>query len=96
VIRYSRGSRTNGIKAGDYALVQTAEVENHPLRVATRNGRVTEYDPRRPKGMQVFREEPRAFAQGERIQIRLPDRKLRIANGQIRHWIRSPATPRSR
>ena len=83
VIRHSRGSRTIGIKAGDYVVVQTAEVENHRLRVATRDGRAAEYDPRRLKGLQVFREEPRAFAQGERIQIRLPDRKLGIANGQF-------------
>jgi len=38
--------RTNGIKAGDYAVVQGADFENHRLRVATRDGRAAEYDAR--------------------------------------------------
>jgi ATP-dependent exoDNAse (exonuclease V) alpha subunit len=33
--------------------------------------------------VQVFREELRAFAEGERIQFRLPHRQLGIANGQF-------------
>jgi conjugative relaxase-like TrwC/TraI family protein len=83
VIRYSRGSRTNGFKPGEYGVVQTGDVENNRLRVVTRDARVAEYDPRRLKGVRVFREEPRSFTQGERVQIRLPDRNLGIANGQF-------------
>jgi ATP-dependent exoDNAse (exonuclease V) alpha subunit len=79
VIRYSRGSRAHGLKAGDHTVVQSADT-NH-LRVTTRDGRTADYDPRRLKGVQVFREEMRAFAQGERIQFRLPHRQLGIANG---------------
>jgi ATP-dependent exoDNAse (exonuclease V) alpha subunit len=33
--------------------------------------------------VQVFREEARAFAQGERVQFRLPHRELGVANGQF-------------
>jgi ATP-dependent exoDNAse (exonuclease V) alpha subunit len=83
VIRYSRGSRALGLKAGDHAVVQSTEVDTNRLRVTTRGGRTADYDPRRLKGVQVFREELRVFAQDERIQFRLPHRELGIANGQF-------------
>jgi ATP-dependent exoDNAse (exonuclease V) alpha subunit len=83
VIRYSRGSRAHGLKAGDHALVQSTQADNNHLRVTTRDGRTATYDPRRLKGVQVFREEPRVFAQGELIQFRLPQRELGVANGQF-------------
>ena len=35
------------------------------------------------KGVQVFHEEARVFARGERIQVRLPHRQLGVANGQF-------------
>ncbi|MBV8136447.1 MAG: AAA family ATPase [Deltaproteobacteria bacterium] len=59
------------------------KADNNYLRVTTRDGRTAAYDPRRLKGVQVFREELRAFAEGERIQFRLPHRQLGIANGQF-------------
>jgi len=83
VIRYSRGSRAHGLQAGDHAVVRSTEADNNQVRVTTRRGRTAGYDPRRLKGVQVFREEPRAFAQGERVQFRLPDRELGVANGQF-------------
>jgi conjugative relaxase-like TrwC/TraI family protein len=83
VIRYSRGSRAHGLKGGDHAVVRSTEADNNQLRVITRDGRTVAYDPRRIKGVQVFREELRAFAQGERIQFRLPHRQLGLATGQL-------------
>jgi hypothetical protein len=83
VIRYGRGSRVHGLKAGDYAVVQSAEADNNRLRVTTREGRTAAYDPRRLKGVQVFREEPRAFARGERVQFRLAHLELAVANGEF-------------
>ena len=72
-----------GLKAGDHAVVQSTEADKNHLRATTRDGRTAAYDPRRLKGVQVFREELRAFAQGERAQFRLPHRQLGIANGQF-------------
>jgi ATP-dependent exoDNAse (exonuclease V) alpha subunit len=83
VIRYSRGSLAHGLNDGDHAVVQSTEADNNQVRVTTRDGRTAAYDPRRLKGVQVFREEPRAFAQGERIQFRLAHRALGVANGQF-------------
>jgi conjugative relaxase-like TrwC/TraI family protein len=83
VIRYSRGSRQHGLKAGEHAVVQSTEGVTNHVCVTTRGGRTADYDPRRLKGVQVFREEPRVFAQGERIQFRLPHRELGVANGQF-------------
>src|SRR5262245_43967814 len=83
VIRFSRGSCAHGLKAGDHAEVQSVEADNNHLRVTTREGCTADYDPRRLKGVQVFREEPRVFAEGERLQFRLPRRELGVANGQF-------------
>ena len=83
VIRYSRGSRAHCLEAGDHAVVQSTEADTNHLRVTARGGQTADYDPRRLKGVQVFREELRAFAQGERIQFRLYHRQLGIANGQF-------------
>ena len=83
VIRYSRASKTHGLKAGDFAVVQAADRLANRLRVIISDGCAVEYDPRRLKGVQTFHEEARDFAQGEQIQFRAPHRELGIANGQF-------------
>jgi len=83
VIRYSRGSCTHGLKAGDHAVVQSTEADHNQVRVTTRDGRTVAYDPRRLRGVQVFREELRAIAHGERIQFRIPHKQLGLATAQF-------------
>jgi conjugative relaxase-like TrwC/TraI family protein len=83
VIRFSRGSRANGLTAGVHAAVQSTEADNNQVCVTTRDGRTVTYDPRRLKGAQIFHAESRAFSQGERVQFRLPHRELGVANGQF-------------
>jgi hypothetical protein len=98
VIRYSRGSRAHGLLAGDHAVVQSTEADNNHLRVTTCDGRTAAYDPRRLKGVQVFREEPRVFAQGERIQFRLPTGNWAFpmdSSQRSAHSTRLMGTPRS-
>jgi conjugative relaxase-like TrwC/TraI family protein len=55
VIRYSRGSRAHGLEAGEHAVVQSTEADTNHLRVTTGGGQTADYDPRRLKGVQVFR-----------------------------------------
>jgi hypothetical protein len=64
-------------------VVQLTEADKNQVRVTIRDGRTAAYDPRRLKGVQVFHEEARVFARGERIQFRPPHRQLGVANGQF-------------
>ena len=83
VIRYTRGSKQWSIAKGDYARVEAVDREANRLTVTVRDGRRVEYNPVRLFGVEVFREEPRVLAQGDRIQFRAPDRALVVANGDF-------------
>jgi hypothetical protein len=47
------------------------------------NGRELSYNPTRLSGVSVYYEAERAFAEGDRLQIRAPFREKRIANGTL-------------
>jgi conjugative relaxase-like TrwC/TraI family protein len=83
VIRFTRGSKQLGIAKGSYARVEATDRDENTLRIRTANGRSIEYNPSRLFGVEVFREEQRVLARGERIQFRLPDRALGVANGEF-------------
>lgn len=82
VIRFTRGSKQLAIPKGDYARVEAVDREANLLTV-TANGRRIEYNPVRLFGVEVFREEQRTIARGDRIQFRAPDRPLGVANGEF-------------
>ncbi|MFZ1120738.1 MAG: ATP-binding domain-containing protein, partial [Candidatus Binataceae bacterium] len=58
------------------------------------DGHRIEYNPTRLFGVEVFREEQRTIARGDRIQFRAPDRALAVANGEFA-TIRSLDTQRA-
>ena len=47
------------------------------------DGRTLRYNPARLSGVSVYYEAERAFAEGDRLQIRAPFREKRIANGEL-------------
>ena len=49
----------------------------------TEDDRAVEYNPARLTGVDLFREERRVIANGDRIQFRAPDRALGVANGEF-------------
>ena len=49
----------------------------------TEDGRAVEYNPARLTGVDLFREERRVIAKGDRIQFRAPDRALGVVNGEF-------------
>jgi ATP-dependent exoDNAse (exonuclease V) alpha subunit len=51
--------------------------------VSVPDGRRIQYNPVRLFGVEVFREEKRTIARGERIQFRAPDKTLGLANGEF-------------
>jgi len=81
VIRFTRGSKQFAIAKGAYADVEKVDRDANMLTIDTGNGRRVQYNPVRLFGVEVFREEQRALSRGDRIQFRVPDRALGVANG---------------
>jgi ATP-dependent exoDNAse (exonuclease V) alpha subunit len=83
VIRFTRGSNHQVIPKDSYARVQTIDRDRNLVVVETGYRRRVEYNPSRLFGVEVFREEQRVFARGDRIQFRAPDRVRGVANGDF-------------
>jgi hypothetical protein len=83
VLRYSRGSKTEGIKPGEYARVTGVDAKENRLTVERELGTLQTYDPRRLSGVSVHRESEREFSQGDRVQFTAPSRELHVANRDL-------------
>ena len=83
VIRFTRGSKQFAFAKGDYARVEAVDRKANLLTVTVPDGRRIQYNPVRLFCVEVFREEKRTIALGERIQFRAPDRALGVANGEF-------------
>jgi hypothetical protein len=83
IIRYGSASKVHKVKAGDYARVINTDPETNKITVRLWNGRELTYNPTRLSGVSVYYEAERAFAEGDRLQIRAPFRAKRIANGAL-------------
>ncbi|MGH7924383.1 MAG: MobF family relaxase [Candidatus Binatus sp.] len=83
VVLYRRGSKKVGITRGAYAEVEAHDTKRNRITVRSEDGRLVEYNPKRPSGVEVFRPERRTIAVGARIQFRAPDRALKVANGEF-------------
>ena len=83
ILRYSRASRETGIGKGEYARVVSIEAEKNLLTVTRADGSERTYDPRRQMGVTVYREQEKAFSQGDRIQFTAPSHELKIANREL-------------
>jgi conjugative relaxase-like TrwC/TraI family protein len=88
VLRYSRGSKTEGIKPGEYARVTGVDAKENRLRIEREAGTLQTYDPRRLSGVSVHREAEREFSNGDRVQFTAPSKALKVANrdlGTVEH-----------
>jgi conjugative relaxase-like TrwC/TraI family protein len=83
VLRYARASKETGIGKGEYAQVKSIDAPNNRLTVERQDGTERTYDPRRQRGVSVFREEMRSFCVGDRIQFTAPANDLKIANREL-------------
>jgi ATP-dependent exoDNAse (exonuclease V) alpha subunit len=83
VVRYSKGSRAMGINAGEYATVEGFDREHNLVTVERDNGERLTYDPRRLQGVTVYRENERAFSEGDRVQFTAPDKERHVANREL-------------
>jgi conjugative relaxase-like TrwC/TraI family protein len=88
VLRYSRGSKTEGIKPGEYAKVTGVDAKENRLTIEREAGTLQTYDPRRLSGVSVHRKAERELSQGDRVQFTAPSRELKVANrdlGTVEH-----------
>jgi len=83
VVRYTRGSKTHGIEAGEYARVERANDKENLVTVKRENGEQVSYDPRRLHGVTLYRETERAFSMGDRVQFTAPNREQHIGNREL-------------
>src|SRR5256886_1642074 len=83
VVRYTRGSKTHGIEAGEYVRVEHANEKENLVTVKRENGEHVSYDPRRLHGVTLYREAERGFSQGDRVQFTAPNRERHIANREL-------------
>jgi hypothetical protein len=83
VLRYSRASKETGIAKGSYAHVKGIDTATNRLTVEMQDGIERTYDPRRQRGVSVFREEIRSFSVGDCIQFTVPANELKIANREL-------------
>ncbi len=83
VLRYSRGSKTEGIKPGEYARVTGVDANENRLTIEREAGALQTYDPRRLSGVSVHREAEREFSNGDRVQFTAPSRELHVANRDL-------------
>lgn len=83
VLRYSRASKETGIGKSQYAQVQSIDPPANRLTVKLEDGTERTYDPRRQRGVSVFREEIRRFSIGDRVQFTAPANELKIANREL-------------
>jgi conjugative relaxase-like TrwC/TraI family protein len=83
VVRYTKGSHTYGLAAGEYARVVQVKTEDNQVTVRHAHGARVTYDPRRLQGVTLYRETNRAFATGDRVQLTAPDRERHLANREL-------------
>jgi ATP-dependent exoDNAse (exonuclease V) alpha subunit len=76
VLQYNTGSKAEGIERGSFATVHSIDTRANTLTVLLENGSTVSYDPRRLKGVNVFREIEREFATGDRVQFTAPTKTL--------------------
>ncbi|MHB8500015.1 MAG: MobF family relaxase [Candidatus Acidiferrales bacterium] len=83
VLRYTKGSKTHGIEAGEYTRVERVNAKENLLTVKRESGEKVSYDPRRLRGVTLYRETERAFSQGDRVQFTAPNREQHVANREM-------------
>ncbi len=83
VVRYARASKETGMERGEYARIKRVDADKNLLTVVRADGSELIYDPRRQQGVSVYREEPRIFAEGDRIQFTAPANDLKVANREL-------------
>jgi conjugative relaxase-like TrwC/TraI family protein len=82
-LQYTSGSKSEGIARDSFATVRSVDTRANTLTADLDTGSSVTYDPRRLKGVNVFREVEREFATGDRVQFTASNRTLGVANRDL-------------
>lgn len=83
VLQYTTGSKAEGIERNSFSVVRSIDDRTNNIAVEVENGSTVTYDPRRLRGVNVFREVEREFALGDRLQWTAPNKELGVANRDL-------------
>jgi conjugative relaxase-like TrwC/TraI family protein len=83
VLQYTTGSKTERIGRDSFATVRAVDARANTLTVELANGASVTYDPRRLRGVNVFREIEREFATRDRVQFTSTKKVLGVANRDL-------------
>jgi ATP-dependent exoDNAse (exonuclease V) alpha subunit len=83
VLKYTTGSKAEGLQRGSYATVLSTNARDNTVTVQRADGQSVTYDPKRLKGVNAYAETSREFATGERVQFTAPANDLKVANREL-------------
>jgi hypothetical protein len=83
ILQYTTGSKVEGIERDSFAAVRSVDARVNMLTVDLGNGSSVTYDPRRLRGVNVYRETTREFPTGDRLQFTAPSKELGVANRDL-------------
>jgi len=83
MLQYTTGSKADGIERGSYTTVQNINARENTVTVEREDGQSVTYDPRRLRGVNVYREVSREFAPGDRLQFTSVHKELGVANRDL-------------
>jgi ATP-dependent exoDNAse (exonuclease V) alpha subunit len=83
-VRFGRTNKTLGFERGDYATVIDRNAEKNLITVQRqRDGQLVTYDPAKTTSAQLYKEQVRSFAVGDRLQLTTSWRDKGLANRQL-------------
>ena len=83
VLQYTTGSKAHGIERNSYASVRSVDAAANTITILRDDGEVVSYDPKRLKGVNVYREVQREIAAGERAQFTTSNKELGVSNRDL-------------
>lgn len=83
ILKYEKGSKAHSIAQNSTAVVLSADARNNTVTVQQDGGKLITYDPKRLKGVNVYRETEKEFSTGDRIQFTAKDKDLGVNNRDL-------------
>ncbi len=83
ILKYEKGSKVQGIAANSFAAVLSVDARSNTVTVQQEGGNIITYDPKRLKGVNVYRETQKDFATGDRLQFTAKDKALGVNNRDL-------------
>jgi plastocyanin len=83
VLKYETGSKAHGIARNSTATVLSTDARNNTVTIQREDGQAVTYDPKRLKGVNVYRAAEKEFSAGDRIQFTAKDKELGVNNRDL-------------